>query len=95
MHEKLRVVLVAGDLIYTNSDVEPAGKETSDLQYFWEAFPAGSGPLDRTTYLFTYLDVDPRRPSLTAIMEDYWRRMPDYQVKYLNLQSSSILFSSG
>lgn len=32
-----------------------------DLQYFWEAFPAGSGPGDRTTYMFTYVDADPSR----------------------------------
>lgn len=42
-------------------------------QYFWEAFPSGSGPGDRTTYMFTYLDADPRRPSLEALLEDYWR----------------------
>jgi hypothetical protein len=28
-----------------------------NTQYFWEAFPAGSGPGDRTTYMFTYLDA--------------------------------------
>lgn len=27
------------------------------LQFFWEAFPASTGPSDRTTYLFTYLDA--------------------------------------
>jgi hypothetical protein len=26
-------------------------------QLFWEAFPAGTGPTDRTTYMFTYLDA--------------------------------------
>ena len=46
------------------------------LQYFWEAFPAGSGPTDRTTYCFTYLDAEPHRPSLAELMEDYWRLMP-------------------
>lgn len=50
------------------------------MQYFWEAFPAGSGPEDRTTYLFTYVDADQRRPSLLALMDDYWRLMPSYQV---------------
>ncbi len=45
----------AGDVIYTNEDLNAVG------QYFWEAFPAGSGPSDRTTYLFTYIDADPRR----------------------------------
>ena len=42
-------------MIYTNTDLNATG------QYFWEAFPAGSGPADRTTYLFTYIDADPRR----------------------------------
>lgn len=42
-------------MIYTNTDLNAMG------QYFWEAFPAGSGPADRTTYLFTYIDADPRR----------------------------------
>jgi len=45
-------------------------------QYFWEAFPARDG---RTTYLFTYLDAHPDRPSLTDLFEDYWRLLPDYQ----------------
>lgn len=45
----------AGDVISTNTDLNATG------QYFWEAFPAGSGPADRTTYLFTYIDADPRR----------------------------------
>jgi hypothetical protein len=45
-------------------------------QLFWEAFPAGSGPTDRTTYMFTYLDAEPDRPSLTAMLEEYWEAMP-------------------
>lgn len=32
-----------------------------NVQYFWEAFPSGSGPSDRTTYLFTYIDAYPGR----------------------------------
>lgn len=47
-----------------------------DCQYFWEAFPARDG---RTTYLFTYVDADPRRGSLTGLFEDYLRLLPDYQ----------------
>jgi lycopene cyclase CruP len=45
-------------------------------QYFWEAFPARDG---RTTYLFTYMDADPRRLSLTELFEEYWQLLPDYQ----------------
>lgn len=36
---------------------------------------------NRTTYLFSYLDADERRPSLEAMMDDYWRLMPSYQVR--------------
>jgi hypothetical protein len=50
------------------------------LQYFWEAFPAGSGPSDRTSYMFTYMDAQPWRPSLAQLFDDYWQLMPQYQV---------------
>ncbi|BFM41160.1 FAD-binding oxidoreductase [Synechocystis sp. LKSZ1] len=45
-------------------------------QYFWEAFPARDG---RTTYLFTYLDAEPERFSLTFLLEEYLRLLPQYQ----------------
>ncbi|MGF1520544.1 MAG: NAD(P)/FAD-dependent oxidoreductase [Nodosilinea sp.] len=45
-------------------------------QYFWEAFPARDG---RTTYMFTYMDADPRRLSLTEFFEEYWTLLPEYQ----------------
>jgi lycopene cyclase CruP len=48
----------------------------NQCQYFWEAFPARDG---RTTYLFTYVDADPSRPSLTALFEDYLTLLPQYQ----------------
>eukprot|EP00898_Chlorokybus_atmophyticus_P001090 jgi/Chlat1/1982/Chrsp158S00127 len=67
----------SSDVIYTATDIVTRGDSPS--QYFWEAFPAGSGPRDRTTYLFTYLDAHPSRPSLLTIMEDYWQLMPQYQ----------------
>ncbi|KAI3426308.1 hypothetical protein D9Q98_008681 [Chlorella vulgaris] len=64
-----------------------------NAQYFWEAFPAGSGPGDRTTYMFTYLDAQPNRPSLESLLEDYWRLMPQYQgVALEDLQQLRILF---
>ncbi len=37
------------------------------LQYFWEAFPTGTGPTDRTTYMFTYADAEAYRPSLEQV----------------------------
>lgn len=45
-------------------------------QYFWEAFPARDG---RTTYLFTYLDLQGDRPTLSDLFEDYLTLLPDYQ----------------
>jgi lycopene cyclase CruP len=59
-------------------------------QYFWEAFPARDG---RTTYLFTYLDADPQRPSLEELFEDYLRLLPEYQnVELSQLQFQRALF---
>ncbi|KAJ7526297.1 hypothetical protein O6H91_16G001100 [Diphasiastrum complanatum] len=66
------------DIIFSNSPMVQVGD--SKNQYFWEAFPAGSGPADRTIYLFTYADVTPSRPSLEKMLEDYWDLMPAYQV---------------
>ena len=48
-------------------------------QYYWEAFPAGSGEGDRTTYLFTYLDAAPERLPVERMLEDYWDLLPVYQ----------------
>lgn len=65
------------DVIYTSAEVKQIGN--SEAQYFWEAFPAGSGPLDRTTYMFTYVDPQPNTPKLEDLLEDYWDLMPKYQ----------------
>lgn len=59
-----------GDLIATITPI------LHDCQYFWEAFPARDG---RTTYLFTYLDADRDRFSLSFLMEEYLRLLPEYQ----------------
>jgi lycopene cyclase CruP len=62
----------------------------NQCQYFWEAFPARDG---RTTYLFTYLDAHPQRPSLEALFEDYFQLMPQYQnVSLDRLQFQRALF---
>jgi lycopene cyclase CruP len=62
----------------------------NQCQYFWEAFPARDG---RTTYLFTYVDAHPDRPSLEALFEDYWQLLPDYQaVEVSQLQIQRALF---
>uniref|UniRef100_A0A7N0TBK4 Lycopene beta-cyclase n=1 Tax=Kalanchoe fedtschenkoi TaxID=63787 RepID=A0A7N0TBK4_KALFE len=65
------------DVIYSSSSVKMVGE--SKAHYFWEAFPAGSGPSDRTTYLFTYIDPQPGSPKLEELLEDYWELMPNYQ----------------
>ena len=60
----------SGDLIASFTPIQ------KQCQYFWEAFPARDG---RTTYMFTYLDAHPSRPSLEAMFEDYLNLLPDYQ----------------
>ena len=59
-----------GDLIYSFTPI------TNQCQYFWEAFPARDG---RTTYMFSYLDAHPDRPSLEFFMDEYLRLLPEYQ----------------
>lgn len=48
-----------------------------------QAFPAGSGPMDRTTYMFTYVDPQPGSPKLEELLEEYWALLPNYQVIFL------------
>eukprot|EP00884_Botryococcus_braunii_P016459 jgi/Botrbrau1/3497/Bobra.341_2s0027.1 len=48
-----------------------------DMQLFWEAFPAEGGGA-RTTYCFTYVDNDRRRPSLTELLDKYFELLPQY-----------------
>lgn len=75
-----------GDIIYTNTEIQDKG-ENGKLQYFWEAFPVGIGRNGnvpgtsnvKTTYMFTYMDADEKRPSLETLMEDYWKLLPMYQ----------------
>lgn len=74
----------SGDLIATFTPMQ------NQCQYFWEAFPARDG---RTTYLFTYLDAHPDRPSLEALFEDYFTLLPGYQSVSLDqLQFKRALF---
>ena len=75
-----------GDIIYTNTEIQDK-EENGMLQYFWEAFPVGIGRNGnepgtsdvKTTYMFTYMDAEAKRPSLETLMEDYWRLLPEYQ----------------
>ena len=73
-----------GDLIYSFTPI------INHCQYFWEAFPARDG---RTTYMFSYLDAHPERPSLEYFMEEYLRLLPKYQsIKLEQLEFQRFLF---
>ena len=73
-----------GDLIYSFTPI------IDRCQYFWEAFPAKDG---RTTYMFSYLDADPARPSLEYFMDEYLRLLPEYQnVELEKLEFKRFLF---
>jgi len=73
-----------GDLIVSFTPIQ------NQCQYFWEAFPARDG---RTTYLFTYLDAHPERPSLEFLLEEYLRLLPEYQgVELTQLDFKRVLF---
>jgi lycopene cyclase CruP len=73
-----------GDLIVSFTPIQ------NQCQYFWEAFPARDG---RTTYLFTYLDAHPERPSLEFFLEEYLRLLPEYQgVELSQLEWQRVLF---
>uniref|UniRef100_M4E292 FAD dependent oxidoreductase domain-containing protein n=1 Tax=Brassica campestris TaxID=3711 RepID=M4E292_BRACM len=67
----------SSDVIYSSSSVTKVAD--ANVQLFWEAFPAGSGPLDRTTYMFTYTEPQSTSPSLEDLLEEYWKLMPKYQ----------------
>lgn len=67
------------DLIYTNGPTLSKGEGRAGAQYFWEAFPASTGPDHRTTYLFHYTDSAPERLSISECWEDYWDLLPSYQ----------------
>ena len=73
-----------GDLIYSFTPI------INNCQYFWEAFPARDG---RTTYMFSYLDANPQRPSLEYFMEEYLRLLPEYQnIELEQLEFKRFLF---
>jgi len=62
----------------------------NNCQYFWEAFPARDG---RTTYLFTYMDLDARHIGLETLFAEYLRLLPEYQgVELSQLKLQRALF---
>ena len=81
-----------GDVIFADTPTQPASGGCP-TQYFWEAFPASASPTQRTTYLFTYMDLSPERPSVLNIMDDYWKMLPGYQgVSLDQLEMKRVLF---
>ncbi len=73
-----------GDLLVSFTPLQ------NQCQYFWEAFPARDG---RTTYLFTYMDANPKYLGLEALFEEYLRLLPEYQnVELAQLQLQRALF---
>ncbi|XP_078439732.1 lycopene beta/epsilon cyclase protein [Wolffia australiana] len=75
------------DVIFSSSTVRTVND--SNVQYFWEAFPAGSGSTDRTTYMFSYMDPQQGSPGLENLLEEYWNLMPKYQE--VNLEELEVL----
>ncbi|CAL1407155.1 unnamed protein product [Linum trigynum] len=81
----------SSDVIYSSSSVEKIGD--SEVHLFWEAFPAGSGPLDRTTYMFTYVQPRPGSPKLEELLESYWDLMPKYQeISLENVEIQRVIY---
>ncbi|XP_017428316.1 uncharacterized protein LOC108336390 isoform X2 [Vigna angularis] len=79
------------DVIFSSSSIKKVGD--SKAQLFWEAFPAGSGPLDRTTYMFTYVEPQPESPKLEELLDEYWDLMPEYQgVSLDNLEILRVIY---
>ncbi|MGK7910020.1 MAG: FAD-dependent oxidoreductase [Synechococcus sp.] len=74
-----------GDLLVSFTPTEKMSRGDKSIggqcQYFWEAFPARDG---RTTYMFSYLDAHPDRPSLEDFFDEYLRLLPDYQTVELS-----------
>ncbi|GAB4815041.1 hypothetical protein N2152v2_002087 [Parachlorella kessleri] len=77
----------SADLLYTTRDSE------DDLQLFWEAFPAAGG--NRTAYMFAYSDAEPGRPSFSALLDKFFKQVPEYQgVPLSQLQFKRVLFGA-
>jgi lycopene cyclase CruP len=73
-----------GDLFYSFTPIQNAS------QYFWEAFPAQDG---RTTYMFTYADLNPDRLSFKQLFDEYFHYLPEYQdVDLADIQLQRVLY---
>ena len=87
-----------GDIIYSNTPILNK-KKNGKLQYFWESFPVGIGRNGKkpgssdvkTTYMFTYMDAHQKRPTLEALMDDYWKLLPQYQPSIENPESDLLI----
>ncbi|WOL20226.1 hypothetical protein Cni_G29030 [Canna indica] len=81
----------SSDIIFSSSSLKRI--QDTPLQYFWEAFPAGSDPKDRTTYMFTYVEAKQGSPKLEHLLEEYWDLLPFYQgVPIENLEILRVIF---
>lgn len=59
-----------------------------------EAFPA-EGHAARTTYMFTYADAAPERPTFESLLATYFRLLPQYQgVPLDSLKLKRVLFGA-
>ena len=67
----------SADLIYTTTDITAI--DQSKRAVLLGGVPGWERPEDRTTYMFTYIDAHPSRPSLADLLDDYWDLMPKYQ----------------
>lgn len=63
----------AVDLLWAEEPLDRA----LGVQLYWERFPSGAEG-DVTTYMFAYCDAVPERPTLTAMLAAYFRRLPAY-----------------
>ena len=68
----------------TRSTVIKTQTKNKKNQYYWESFSVDNDDDAKTTYMYTYIDADKKRPSLLDLMEDYWLSLPEYQESIQN-----------
>ncbi|KDO54271.1 hypothetical protein CISIN_1g007945mg [Citrus sinensis] len=90
-YENAAVLLLAeGKILSSHLIIDAMGNFSPVVK---QAFPAGSGPLDRTTYMFTYIDPQAGSPKLEELLERYWDLMPEYQgVTLDNLEIQRVIY---
>ncbi|CAJ2653685.1 unnamed protein product [Trifolium pratense] len=81
VYEDAAVLKLSGDKILSSRLIIDAMGNFSPVVK--QAFPAGSGPRDRTTCMFTYVDPQQGSQILEELLEEYWNLMPEYQFNLL------------